>query len=181
MVLRACLGAGALALLLATSGCSDDPQPRVEPTADSPAPSPSETTSAEPAAWEVKSKAGAVAFAQHWIDLFNSMLDSGDPEAFLKASHSKCGICQDFAERIEGIHSSGGFYEGDDWRVLQVAQPKLWRSNAIVPMTIREGAERYRESPSDEVVRHRAMTATWSVQLTRERDAWLVTDFRVVE
>ena len=58
MVLRACLGAGALALLLVAGGCSDDPEPKVEPTVTSSAPSPTETSSDEPEAWEVKPKAG---------------------------------------------------------------------------------------------------------------------------
>ncbi len=62
--------ATAVVVPLLAAGCSDDPEPRFEP---SPSPSPTESTSepAEPEAWEVKSEAGAVAFAKHWIDVFN--------------------------------------------------------------------------------------------------------------
>ena len=62
---------------LLAAGCSDDPEPRFE---SSPSPSPTESTSAaaEPKAWEVKSEAGAVAFAKHWIDVFNEAHERRD-------------------------------------------------------------------------------------------------------
>ena len=55
--------------LLAVGGCSDDdPEPKFAP---SESPSPTDTSTPEPEAWEVKSEDGAVAFAEHWVDVFN--------------------------------------------------------------------------------------------------------------
>ena len=64
-VVRRWVATAVVVPLLAT-GCSDDPEPRFEPS-----PSPTESTSAaaEPEAWEVKSEEGAVAFARHWMDV----------------------------------------------------------------------------------------------------------------
>ncbi len=68
--------ATAVVVPLLAAGCSDDPEPRFEP---SPSPSPTESTSepSEPKAWEVKSEKGAVAFAKHWIDVFNEARQGG--------------------------------------------------------------------------------------------------------
>ncbi len=70
--MRRIAGAALVLVLTAGAGCTDDPEPRFEDPTGSP--SASDTTS--PAAdekepWEVKSKAGAVAFAKHWVEVFN--------------------------------------------------------------------------------------------------------------
>ena len=62
--------------LLAVGGCSDDePEPKFAP---SESPSPTESSTPAPEAWEVKSEDGAVAFAEHWVDVFNEAHGSGE-------------------------------------------------------------------------------------------------------
>ena len=91
---RRCVVA-AVVLPLMAAGCSDDPQPKFEP---SPSDSPSQSTSdpAEPKAWEVKSEKGAVAFAKHWIDVFNAAMETGDTTALADLSSDACKSCTYF-------------------------------------------------------------------------------------
>ncbi len=66
------LAALACACALAMSACSgEDPEPIVSDSPSgsaSPSESPSEATK-QP--WQKRSKAGAVAFVKHWVDVFN--------------------------------------------------------------------------------------------------------------
>ena len=113
----------ALTLVLLGAGCSDDPKPRFEPT-DSPSPSASETTEPpEPEAWEVRSKAGAVAFAEHWVDALNEAQSTGDTEALKALSAADCESCSALTEQLEGLYGAGGSMETDGWRVLTSAAP----------------------------------------------------------
>lgn len=181
MVLRACLGAGALALLLATSGCSDDPQPRVEPTVDSPAPSPSETTSAEPAAWEVKSKAGAVAFAKHWVDVLNEAAATGELDALRSISSEKCESCGSFADLIESVYAAGRSFEGGTWQVVaSVPTPDLDETVARVAMRIRQEPQRLVRGNST-LRRYPGGMVTYSAHLDWAGSSWEMTDLELVQ
>ncbi len=84
--MRGIVAAGLVIAMTALAGCTDDPQPRFEEPTESP--SASESTSsaaAEPEPWEEKSKAGAVAFARHWVEVFNEAQTSGETAALRNA------------------------------------------------------------------------------------------------
>ena len=88
--------ATAVVVPLLAVGCSDDPEPRFEP---SPSPSPTESTSepSEPKAWEVKSEEGAVAFAKHWIDVFNEAAATGETEELTSLTGPTCQIVSELS------------------------------------------------------------------------------------
>ncbi len=70
--MRAIVTAGLVAAVMALAGCTDEPEPRFEEPTETPSASdPTSSAAAEPEPWEEKSKAGAVAFARHWVELFN--------------------------------------------------------------------------------------------------------------
>ena len=114
----------ALVTALLVSSCNDEPQPRFERPTETP--SPSESTSsaaAEQEPWEEKSKAGAVAFARHWIETLNDAQVSGDVEALKTSSSDKCVTCRDLAAQLESLYESGGRVETEGWEVLLVGPP----------------------------------------------------------
>ncbi len=77
--MRGIVTASLVVAVMALAGCTDEPKPRFEEPTETP--SASESTSsaaAEPEPWEEKSKAGAVAFAKHWVDTFNDAQAPGD-------------------------------------------------------------------------------------------------------
>jgi hypothetical protein len=164
-------------LLLA--GCSDDPQPRFE---QSPSDSPSESSSdpAEPKAWEVKSEKGAVAFAEHWMDVLSSAMNGGDTSALRDISAPECELCGDFAQRLDRIRSSGGFYRSDGWKVVQaVTVQEMPSGQGAVALRMFQSAETLRESEGSKVIRHPASRATWSTRMEWRQGAWILTDLEL--
>jgi hypothetical protein len=162
--------AAAVLPLLAT-GCSDDPQPKFEP---SPSDSPSESNSdpAEPKAWEVKSEKGAVAFATHWIDVFNGAAASGDTEPLTELSSPACQTCMNFVALIDGIYADGGQYKSAGWAVIGTSSADgLPANQGSVAMRIRQPAERITR-PGQPAERHESATVTYSARLGWEDGQW---------
>jgi hypothetical protein len=168
----------AVVLPVLAAGCSDDPEPKFEPS-----PSPTESTSSaapEPKAWEVKSEAGAVAFAKHWIDVLANVMKGGNTADLRAISAPQCVLCEDFAQRLDRIRESGGFYRSDGWRVLQAVPVEgMPRGQGAVALRMFQSAETLRESADSKVVHHPASRATWSTRLAWRRGAWTLTDLEL--
>lgn len=105
------------------AGCSDDdPEPIVaDPPASPSASSSSASASAAPEPWQVRSKAGAVAFVEHWVEVLNGASRSGDVTRFREVSSPGCESCIALAERITALYEQGGRINGDGWQVEQAA------------------------------------------------------------
>jgi hypothetical protein len=120
--------AGVVVATLLVAGCSgDEPdaQPR-KPSAPSTSPvattSPSPTPPALPAAARRNSKAGAVAFAHHYIDLINYAAATGATDTLRASSESRCRGCARLIRSIDDIYSHGGWIRTPGW------QPQSWTS-----------------------------------------------------
>ena len=88
--MRAIVTAGLVVAVMALAGCTDEPEPRFEEPTETPSASdPTSSAAAEPEPWEEKSKAGAVAFARHWVEHFNEAQDSRATTADLEASSTR--------------------------------------------------------------------------------------------
>ncbi|MGD9957945.1 DUF6318 family protein [Nocardioides sp.] len=100
------------------SGCDDD---TVQSAPNTPAPTPSASVDRPPekAAWERHTRAGAEAFARHWIDVFNHAMTTGDAVTLAKLGTHACESCRNLTRHIHGIYGSGGHVRSDGWRVLQ--------------------------------------------------------------
>ena len=70
------------AVVLALTGCGDDPEPRVADPTSTPksSSSPSASAAIEKEPWEEKTDDGAVAFVEHWLEVFNEMQRDGDQD-----------------------------------------------------------------------------------------------------
>lgn len=112
---------------LLVSGCSGDPEPRFEePHESTPASDPSSATSTptdEPEPWQERSKAGAVAFAKHWVAVFNEAQQSGETASLRQLSTPRCKSCHGYAEQLDALYGGGGRLESNGWRVVLVSQP----------------------------------------------------------
>ena len=126
--------------LLAVGGCSDDdPEPKFAP---SESPSPTATSAPEPAAWEVKSEDGAVAFANHWVDVFNQAATSGRTEQLEAISDSSCQTCANFVSSIRDIYDSGGSFRSTGWQIVSFSlADKQVAQQATLALKIRQPAE----------------------------------------
>ena len=122
--MRGILAAGLVIAVTALAGCTDEPEPRFEEPTETPAASESTSSAAdEPEPWEEKSKAGAVAFARHWVHALNEAQLSGDVRALRAASTERCVTCRDLAEQLEALYAAGGHVQTAGWKVLLVGPP----------------------------------------------------------
>ena len=137
--------ATALCAALLLAGCSGDPEPIVpEATGTASAsPSASPSASAAPQPWERRTKAGAVAFVEHWVEVFNAAAASGDVGGLRQISSTTCEACQGYAEMIEDLYAQGGRLESDGWSVVQAGvAPSGDIANLSVGLQIRRSQER---------------------------------------
>ena len=100
----------AASLLLAGCGSADPKEPK--PTA---AVSATATVPAMPPEAKEDSKAGAIAFVKHYIDVFNYASNTGDVEELQKLSDPKCEACRNYIQLFDKTYSEGGYFKDSDW------------------------------------------------------------------
>jgi hypothetical protein len=176
---RHALAAASLLAALAVAGCSDDPEPKFEPDPSPSASSSSAAPGSEP--WEKQSQAGAVAFAKHWVDVFNDAQQSGQTADLRGISTEECGSCEGFAGQLEDLYDAGGHLESDGWRVLQSVPTKGTPSDeAIVSLRISRSAQVVHGASGKEK-EFSGGRATYSAKLIWEAQAWLMNELELVQ
>lgn len=126
------------------AGCSDDdPDPIVaDPPASPSASSSSASASAAPEPWQVRSKAGAVAFVEHWVEVFNEAGRTGDTAALRAISGPACKACLGYADQLDELYANGGRFESNGWTVTAIgASDRLPLSQMSVGMRIERAPE----------------------------------------
>jgi hypothetical protein len=179
--MRGIARAALVLVLTAGAGCTDEPRPRFEePTATPSASDSSSAAAVEKEPWEKKSKAGAVAFAKHWIDVFNQAAIDGDTRSLVALSAPGCGTCRSVAGRLRSMYDSGGFFKGDGYRVLFATPQDITdEGSTSVALRILRSAERLRESADAPLVTTPPSKATYNAQLSWRRGAWAMDELVV--
>jgi hypothetical protein len=171
--------AACVLLLVAVGGCSDvEPEPKFSP---SESPTPSESATHEPAAWEVKSEAGAVAFAKHWVDVFNEASLSGDTSAMAELSSPACESCQNFIGMIDRLYSDGGFVEGGEWSVVSaVATEGVPASEATIALRVRQAPQKVHKKDGG-VDSFEGGRVTYSAEMGWGSGAWAMNELVLLQ
>lgn len=149
------------ALLLA--GCSDDPEPRFQPT-NSPSPSES-ATSADPEAQTPEE------FIREWFELNTEMQNSGETEAFLAVSRN-CKPCRGLASRVAGIYQAGGSVRLDRQDVTAVKPVSSAASLEQFDVTIKASPTLVRETRGSEIQRMPGGPNVYRVTLVQNETLW---------
>lgn len=159
--------------LLVVGGCADDPKPKVAPPSQTPT-SASPTATPTPEPWEKKTNAGAVAFAKHWIDVFNEAQGSGETNALRALSEPNCGSCDNFATYLEDVYAEGGRFVSDGWRVEETAQTVRLQDSAMprVALRIKQSPEIVHRGGSGKVERFPGGMVSYSATLEWVADGW---------
>ncbi len=82
-----------------------------------------------------------MAFAKHWIDLFNDARLQFETAPLQSASTPACESCSNYAEVIEQWRSDGTTYESKPWKVLQVGVISAREAETQVALRISRPAE----------------------------------------
>ena len=171
----------AVVVPLLVSGCSDDPEPTFEEPTETP--SPTETTSepSEPEAWEVRSKAGAYEFVEHWVQTLNLSGAAGNTDELAALSRSSCGTCANLIEYIDEVYGEGGSIRGRGWDVVQMGEIAggASLSRPTIATRIRQGAQVVHRTGPSETLRVPPETVSMSFSL-RWDSGWTVADAVIV-
>lgn len=142
--MRQLLAAAALSLVVLVVGCDDDGGPSSDPTETLATPAPPTSQSPTvPAAPDVpldaqqKTKAGAVAFVKHWVDVLNEADESGDPTKLDLLSGPKCRFCNQDIASIRKTHDEGGRVVTKGWRVLSSVPIGKWSPSPVMSTLVR--------------------------------------------
>jgi hypothetical protein len=143
--------AGGVVAALLLAGCSGDEPAAEPPPLKAPTTSPVATESPTtpeppvlPAAARENTKAGAVAFAHHYIDLINYATATGQSDGLLRASGAKCGACRETGRFIDRVYADGGFIRGGNWHPRSYSIVANGRASWIVAVQIDANTQKFR-------------------------------------
>lgn len=136
VVLAACSGAGGQGDGSATTtGASPSGAASASVSAE-PTAAPSSTLRPLPAEATELSEAGAVAFLEWWVEMYNHVEATGETELVFQHSEPGCTFCQNFVERVDPVYAAGGRIEREaPTRFLDVV-PSAPDSNSYVVVTL---------------------------------------------
>ena len=178
--MRGILASGLVVAVMALAGCTDEPEPRFQEPTETPTASDSTSSAAaEPEPWEEKSKAGAVAFARHWIDLFNGAMESGETSAMRATSSRQCKACRGYASQIDDLYGDGGHLEGEGW-IVRVASvtPGALAERTEVSLRITRSPQAVHEGDGA-VKRFPQTKATYVADVAWQGGHWVLTSLEV--
>jgi hypothetical protein len=168
-------GAALIALLL-TSACGGDSSASPTPSPSrSPSPTATSTTPtppALPAAAKKNTKAGAIAFVRHYVEVLNYAQESGDVEAIRELSSTACETCKSVAGVISDLYERGGTVKGGERTVgRHVAQ--RGSGGWLVLLRVRSAPQRI-SIPGEETRELPGGSKSEEFLVTPDEDGWKV-------
>ncbi|MEI2712150.1 MAG: DUF6318 family protein [Nocardioides sp.] len=105
---------------LAACGGEDptaDPTPIQASSSSVSSPTASESESAEPEVelWQQKSRAGAKAFVDHWLEALDVAQTTGDLGPLRASSHRRCVGCTGYVKAVGRLYAAGGHIKTGPW------------------------------------------------------------------
>ena len=116
-----------VAALMLFAGCAQDKVKEPGPTSK---PSPTVTVPTMPVAAQENTVAGAVAFVEHYIDVFNYASNTGDVKELQKLSDPACDGCTGYINLYRKTYADGGYFKNSDWKLSEASAAT--RNDALV-------------------------------------------------
>ena len=168
---------GVLATGLLLGGCGGDPKAEPSPSPSPPVSStPTPAPPALPPAATANTKAGAIAFVKHYIDLINYAQATGDVAPLKAESSNTCKSCNSVSEVAQSIYAEGGHISGGRWRIkamFAVAAEPGW----IVTARINFGPQVVRKTDSAAEQNLGGGTLLLNVHAKRMHSGWEVSSW----
>lgn len=131
-----------------------------------------------PEAAKAETKAGAMAFVRHYVELVNHAQATGDIDELQSAEQAGCRSCRAAREGVRKHYQSGGSINGGDWHIdsasaIRNAAIAGW----VVDLNVTFGRQTisFGSSQPDKVNEPGRMIL--SIQVHRSDDAWKVLEW----
>lgn len=174
MILGACV-----ALLLAGCGPASEPSAPTTPTTPSvvaPTQPPLKPQAPVlPEAAKANTKAGAVAFVRHYVDVLNYAQSTGDVGELRRLGGPTCKSCSQVARLLKGLWERGGYVRGGTWKIRRI--PRSFSTSDgtwFVVALVEYSAQSTRMSATAKVRHVEAGTHLTSMALSATSHGWRV-------
>jgi len=149
----------------------------------SPSPSPTATTSATvappmPPAATAHTKAGAIAFVRHYVDLINYTQSTGDVGPIHRAEGPHCSSCKSANGYIERLYSRGGRIDGGTAKVKRVidALRNAETDGYSIDIVLKSGPQTVHD-PGKPIAQLEGAELVATVQVSPTGHGWLVEEW----
>jgi hypothetical protein len=159
--------AATLVALTVLTACSDDPEPKTEP---SESPTSEETTAPSQSGEQL---------IEDFVTGVSASLSTGDPSPFLALSASDCGNCQKLADNLHEGYRDGGRIVGGSWRVSKARLEQTTSDGDVWYVDVRSSRERWLDSEGALVKVVDAGLQLFAFQVRSSSGDLLVADLRV--
>ena len=168
------IGLLAAAALLLTGCGADHPAPKVPKQSASA--TPTATPPTMPPQARKDSEAGAIAFAKHYIDVFNYASNTGDVKELQRLSDPRCEGCTSYIRLFKGTYQSGGYYRGSDWTIRRI-EVRVEGKYSMILAKMSAPAGTFKSSSKDTVHASRAENTVLALLPVRSSDRWRLYSF----
>jgi len=172
-------------VLLAATGCTENPPAStLPPPSTTPTSTPSTTPSTPkpqppimPAAAKMKSRVGLQAFARHWLASIDYLKRTGDSKPFLALSRPSCEWCTGIAKPYVDVYKAGGHLQGDlESRLERFYLTGLSGANVgYVEFAVETSTHQEIPSPSSSPNPQRGASRDFTLNLVYAGGSWHVT------
>lgn len=166
--------ASSLALAATLSACGGDPEPRFEAEPSVAPSTASPSASAEPEPWEEKSDDGAIAFVEHWIEVFDESKEDGDTSELSALSSTSCVTCQNFIEMTNEIYDNGGSVTSKGWTIESISEPVRSDDSTLVAVNVLQSPQQIQRTSDSKVEKFEGGKIDFAFTLRWKEGAWTV-------
>jgi hypothetical protein len=161
-----------IAMVLALSACSGDPEPKfeAEPPARTDTPETVETTSVTPTA----APQGPEDVVRAWVEAQTEALSTGNTATMKDLAAIDCRGCSNFASQIDGIYAAGGHIEGGTWELVSTSLEDSKPSVATVSAAVRIAAGQNFKTSTSEPIAFEASSRLLRFKLKEDGTTWRV-------
>lgn len=174
---RTLLAALAVLMVVACSGCDDDPEPDfAPPESTSPAPTVPTTTSTTPEPEQLSPEETVRA----WVEARNITVQDGSTDDVYSLTTKNCETCMDSVEPVADVYRQGGHYETDGWRVEDAKRRPDFEQSKTVAVAVEYAAGRTFRTADAEPISYEAEKQLFLFRLQREQGTWKVREILYV-
>ncbi|MGZ8799330.1 MAG: DUF6318 family protein [Aeromicrobium sp.] len=163
-----------MATALLCVGCTEDKPREPDPTTK---PSPTATVPSMPNEAEANTVDGAIAFVEHYVDVFNYASNTGDVTELQRLSDPKCEGCTEYIDLFEGTYAAGGFYRDSDWMISNF-EVRTEGKYSLVLADLNAPAGIYKSSAADNIHKGHPEKTRLALLPVRSSNGWTISSFQ---